>query len=98
MPSKITHETDFYPTLDNFKNTENEFVTLALQTFIRTCKITSEAELFITSYFFCIQLCPCYLDLLLLQTTECHQNGLTMFYISVGSQLVMTRYVKSGCH
>ena len=30
-----THETDFYPTIDDIKNTENEFVPLALQTFIK---------------------------------------------------------------
>ena len=30
-----THETDFYPTVDDIKNTENEFVPLALQTFIK---------------------------------------------------------------
>ena len=30
-----THETDFYPTTDDIKNTENEFVSLALQTFIK---------------------------------------------------------------
>ena len=30
-----THENDFYPTTDDIKNTENEFVSLALQTFIK---------------------------------------------------------------
>ena len=30
-----THETDFYPTVDDIKNTENEFSPLALQTFIK---------------------------------------------------------------
>ena len=30
-----THETDFYPTVDDIKNTENDFVPLALQTFIK---------------------------------------------------------------
>ena len=30
-----THETDFYPTVYDIKNTENEFVPLALQTFIK---------------------------------------------------------------
>ena len=30
-----THETDFYPAIDDIKNTENEFVPLALQTFIK---------------------------------------------------------------
>ena len=30
-----THETDFYPTIDDIKNTENEFVSLTLQTFIK---------------------------------------------------------------
>ena len=30
-----THETDFYPTIDDVENTENEFVTLALQTIIK---------------------------------------------------------------
>ena len=31
----LTHETDFYPTVDDIKNTEDEFVPLALQTFIK---------------------------------------------------------------
>ena len=35
MPSKITHETDFYPTVGDIKNTENDFAPLALQTFIK---------------------------------------------------------------
>ena len=35
MPSKITHETGFYPTLGDIKNTEYEFVPLALQTSIK---------------------------------------------------------------
>ena len=30
-----THETDFYPTVDDIKNTENEFVPLALKKFIK---------------------------------------------------------------
>ena len=30
-----THEIDFYPTVDDVKNTENGFVPLALQTFIK---------------------------------------------------------------
>ena len=30
-----THETDFYPTVDDIKDTENEFVPLALQAFIK---------------------------------------------------------------
>ena len=33
-----THETDFYPTIDDIKNTENEVVPLALQTFIKLVK------------------------------------------------------------
>ena len=30
-----SHETDFYPPIDDIKNTDNEYVPLALQTFIK---------------------------------------------------------------
>ena len=46
-----THENDFYPTIDDIENIENEFVPLALQTFVK--ELVKPPELFITSYFCC---------------------------------------------
>ena len=54
-----THETDFYhpgPAIDNVKKTENEFIPLLLQIFIKELvQITSEAEFSFTDYFRCIE-------------------------------------------
>ena len=47
-----THETDFYPTVDDIKNTENEFVPLALQTFIKELVKSPVKQNYLSQAFF----------------------------------------------
>ena len=77
------YETDFYPNIEDFKNTGNELVPPSLQTFMKEL-VKSPVKQVIFAVSRSRTVMPLLFELDVASDNEYHQSGLTMFCINVG--------------
>ena len=82
------YETDFYPNIDDFKNTDNEFIPPSLQTFMKELVKSPVKQNSLSQVIFAVSRSRIVMSLLfeldVASDNEYHQSGLTMFCINVG--------------
>ena len=97
-----TQETDFYPTIDDIKNTENEFAPLALQTFIEELAKSPVKQNYLSQAIFAASrprtVIPLLLGLAVAADNRMSSKWFNNVLCKSGLLLVMTRYVKFRCH
>ena len=102
MPSKITHETDFYPTVDDIKNTDNEFVPLALQTFIKELVKSPVKQNYLSQAIFAASrprtVMPLLFGLAVTADNRMSSKWLNNVLYKCGFAVSYDEYVKFGCH